>query len=124
MRPKYIGTFPLGNQNCDLYVDKDLAGGEFSTCPGEHDLPRITVGLSYDDWHDCLATLIHECFEAAMLIRQVRFCKSEKINGDMADYQFFFDHAEFGNICSMASTFLCDGLPMVAKEYRKQMGRS
>lgn len=114
-----IGTYPMGHINVDLLAWPYCTGGEFYFCPDSESKPRIRLGLDYEIWDECLATLLHEVFEFAMAMNNCRFKLSGKLNGDHADYRFFMDHCEFGNICSCAAMFLQRALPDTATAFRK-----
>lgn len=115
-----IGTYPIGHINVDLLAWPNRVGGEFYFAPTPSDLPRIRIGLDDANWDECLSTLLHEVLEFALTQRHLRFQHSGDLNNDQADYRFFFDHSQFGDVCSDAAQFLLRAFPDVADAYNKK----
>lgn len=98
----------------------NCTGGEFYFAPDSSSLPRIRIGLDYREWDQCIATLLHEVLEFSLAIRQLRFRHSGDLNNDQADYRFFFDHSQFGDVCSDAALFLLRAFLDVADAYNRK----
>lgn len=114
----YIGTFPLGHLNVELYGLPDESNGYFFCRPDDRSPPRIKVGMDTNTWEECVSILLHETFE--MLMASVR-CRYETsgVRGDHASYTFIFTHTQFCDLCESQARFITPALPKLAIAWDK-----
>jgi hypothetical protein len=117
-----VGNYRLGAFNVDLIALPHGTGGEFYFCPDDASIPRIKVGLAYDNWDEVVATLLHEAMEMALCSVNRRYLHSGKMTGDASGYIFVFSHDEFGQACGTAACFITPALPELASWWRKVKG--
>lgn len=118
MNPQpFIGTFPLGHENVELYAMTDQRGGCFHTRPDAKSPARIKVGIAMNHWDHCVSVLLHEAFEMAMTRARSRY-EQDGYVGDSASYLFSFDHSKFCQVCEDVAQFITPALPELAKAWR------
>lgn len=100
-----IGTYRLGHELVDLYGDEADTGGYFNLMT-DNGYGRITIGLGYCCMSEVLKVLLHETMEYLMTRAGVRFHSCGKTSDDAADYKFFFDHAQFSELCARQAVFI------------------
>lgn len=108
-----LGTFSLGHENIELWVDPRLGGGTVTIQPDERALTRITVG-PHDTLSELVATLLHEALELALSREGCRFC-SDRSSDNAADCVFFADHQMFDRAVASSGAFLTDVFPKLVR---------
>lgn len=123
MKQTYVGTWPIGHENCQLYAMPDSTGGDFYGCPDSNSCARIKVGLDYRCFDEVIAVLIHEAMEFALMRSDCRYQISGKLNRDHADYLFCMTHEQFGRACSKVAMFMSEAVPKLSTLWQRQHRR-
>lgn len=123
MKQTYVGTFRLGHENVDLYALPDEGGGYFYSCPDAKSCARMKVGLDHRHWDQCLAVLMHETFELALVRTECRYEISEKLSGDAADFVFLLTHEQFTRACTKVAMFMSEAVPKLSTLWQRQHRR-
>lgn len=119
MKQIFIGTFPIGHENVDLYAMPDEDGGCFYTQPNDKDPARIKVGLAKDSWPMVVEVLLHEAMEMATARYGGRFYPCGNMANGSDRYHFAFDHNQFSEICAAVALFITPALPKLAQQWTK-----
>ena len=103
---KKIGTYQIGNFDVEVYVT-DQSGGVYRTCPiDKPGLPYLEIGLDHPRWADCFEVLLHEALESTLHRMDVSFEKQAQHTRCAANRWFFFDHAQFAEVCAQVGRFI------------------
>jgi hypothetical protein len=105
----HVGTYQLGFQWVDLWMDPKLSGGEFVSMPdGSKDRAKITVGVEGALWASW-GILVHEVSEHILCELHVRFRPTNHYVNSASDlYHFAFNHNQFTELCARLGSFLCE----------------
>jgi hypothetical protein len=119
LKQKIVGIFEFGYEQVQLVL-REGTGGEFYMIPEAGSLPRIKVGAhdTAGEWGSCLATLLHEVFEFAMLRADARFSPDHRVEPKShADYLFVMDHEKFQVCCAKSAEFLVKAVPALSAAF-------
>ena len=108
MKQVYIGTWPLGWRNVDLYGREGADGGEFFFVPDEKSNARLKIALGYANWKDVLNVLLHETGEFLMQDRNHAYRRSGEMSRDKNALWFHFPHHEWSEIAAHQADFIAD----------------
>lgn len=114
----YVGTFPLGFMNVELYAITDETNGYFFTRPDDKSPGRIKVGIDTEHWDQVVAILLHETFEMVCSHMNLRYEVSGAV-GDASSYTFIFNHTQFCDACDRQARFITPALPKLAAVWQK-----
>lgn len=113
-----IGEWMIGHRNVELLVDRELLGGSFILAP-EKGVAQITVGTRYDEWHEVLEVLMHECLELSFCDIGVRFKANPTLVNGHDGYVFIADHNQFTDAVIRATYFVSQCQHDLCKIHRK-----
>ncbi len=122
-RQVHLGVFQLGCTNVDVYLMYGEVGGFFYTKPDNESMPRIKIGMDYenDEWWRVVNVIMHECIEYLLCVQLcVRFCPVGEFGNNAAEYLFVFDHQKFTEALARAAHFITTVLPLIAEKFNAQ----
>lgn len=115
-----LGVYRLGHRNVQVVLDWMERGGAFYFCPSATELPRIRIGMDYDQWEGVVNVALHEALEAVLCDMEVCFRRLAAHTSDTGDRLFSFDHSTFTEAVARVSSFCAALLPALATEFRKR----
>jgi hypothetical protein len=117
---KKLTTTDFGHFKADIYI-RDGLGGEFYSKYDGTALPRIVIGIDYerDEWDQLLNVLLHEVIECLLAISGLRFEQAPSTSWSTDRYTFHFDHPQFSEVISKASSGLVKIIPELKKAFVK-----
>lgn len=121
-RPFKLGTYQLGFQWVDLWVDPTNRDGAFEFHPDRKSFCTVTVGIRSDGYAEVLGTLMHELLEATACDLGARYKRSGMFTESSDCYYFQMNHNDFTELCARAAYFIsmCQvDLMTVHKRYNK-----
>lgn len=115
----HVGRFYLGWSQVDLFatMPPHEGGGCFYYSPEDGRLPRIKVGINYNEWNTVIAILLHEAMEFALEGHRLRFTPSGQMADSHASYLFVMNHEEFAECVAITGSFMADCIPALAAAY-------
>lgn len=118
-KPFKLGTYQLGFQWVDLWLDPSSNDGSFVWTSDRTENSRITVGIYNQNYGDALGTLIHEAMENICCDLGLRFKRTAMYADDSGAYWFNMNHVDFTEICSRLGPFiqLCQSDLMTAHHH-------
>jgi len=122
-KPKqiYIGTWPLGWRNVDLYGRTEL-GGTTVHVSGKGN-GRVVVSLDYEEWREVLNVLLHETDEFLMHDRGHTYRATEALSGDINNCLFVFRHHDFSETKAHQADFIAECYEPLRKAWRNYRQR-
>lgn len=105
-KPYKIGTYQLGFQWVDLWVDPTSDNGEFSWFSKKQQNCRVMLGIASSDYSVVLGTLLHEIVESTCCDLKVRFQKTGLFSDSTDQYHFMMDHNDFTELMARAGHFV------------------
>jgi hypothetical protein len=118
MKQKIVGHYYIGHECVQLVATEGGEGSLYFT-PEYGKVPRIKVGVDYDDYQDALEVLLHEVYEFALTREGTRHLGTDTFTEDHTQYLFVMTHCQFSNITSKCSVFLTEALPEFKKAWAK-----
>lgn len=115
----FVGTFPLGFENVELYALAGTTDGYFYCRPDDKSPGRIKVGIGTKEWDQVVSVLLHETFEMLCAKLRLRY-EATGVCGDHASYLFVMNHCQFVDLCQSQASFITLALPKLAEVWRKQ----
>ncbi len=89
------------------------AGGDFEFPRDDGRYIRVCIGMD-QPWAHVVATLVHEFFELRAALLGLRVANRDELAFDAAGVRFYFDHAQYTELCVGVGHDLADVLPWVA----------
>lgn len=122
----YIGSYPMGCQCVDVWVNPADGGG---ACCSDGvpwgDLSvrgrgpcSIEVGLRRD-WDDTLGIFLHEAYELYSLLCNHRLDGPPSYSGGFDKHVFIMTHDEMSECFAAIGMLSCGALPALSKAYNK-----
>ena len=118
-----IGTYEIGYEQCQLVI-REGTGGEFFWIPEKGCIPRIAIGVDYDNWNEVVAILLHECLEFCKDRAGCRYNPTNTVSPrEHGAYMFVMSHATFQDCCAKTAEFITPALPALARAWKKWKGK-
>jgi len=125
MKPFYQKI--LGNYSSILtdvqIVVRGGNGGEFWLRPEAGLCPRVKVGLDWQEWPECVSSLVHELMELFLTVRGYRYSKAPDIGNDHAGCVFHFNHEGLSECACFVSGIIAGALPDLSDAYKQRNKR-
>lgn len=119
MKQVYIGTWPLGWRNVDLYGTIGILGGSFYFLPDNKSNGRVKITLDHDKWGEVLGVLHHECGEFLMQDMGFAFKPDRSVSGDANNLMFSFRHHDWSEIAQHLADFIEDAYDPLKAAWKK-----
>ena len=117
-KQEVVGVVDIGYEQCQL-VAREGTGGEFYFIPEKGIVPRIKIGIQYNNFDEVITCLLHEALEFSLYRIHGRFAPSEDLAKNHASYQFCFDHNQFTEARAATAEFITVAMPELAKIYNQ-----
>lgn len=109
-----IGTFFLGWEWVEVFVDSTVMGGHCMPCP---DTPgkraEMLIGTDYRAWWEVLNIAMHESLEHCFARLECTYRRRNEQVIDTQHLTFLFDHGRFTEAVGRSAAFLEEVLPLV-----------
>ena len=102
-----IGSYTLGMERVDLFVDPELNGAYYSPCPMEG-RTWIRVGYNYSNlgtWETVIASIFHEAFELAASRMRLKWSDVMRESHSAANYLFVMTHEQFEEVMACTASY-------------------
>lgn len=117
---KKLGTYEIGYECVDVFVDSTSSCGSFNFLPDPKlSKPSIMIGLDSGSWKGTMNILLHEAFEFVLARHQLRFTSCSKMSQDTSDYTFIFNHPQFSSVCSHVADFVAIVMPDLLRTWKR-----
>lgn len=117
----YVGTYQLGFQDVQLFVDTESNGGSGTWNSGTYDKDKakITIGIDCSQWY-AYGTLVHETMEWAMTSLGSSFTPYAAFNSRATDSRLFvMTHKQFDEASQWSGNYINECQKDFLKAYRK-----
>lgn len=113
-----ITNVQAGLQFVNVELDGECAGGWFWNHTEESPIPVLRIGMD-TPWPKAIATLLHETLEFLYFVRGHRYVCDSNLSESSSQYEFFFNHEQFSDICVRCSDLIGKVLPEMDRLYAK-----
>jgi hypothetical protein len=127
---KCLGLFPMGELAVEVWVDPAGRGGAFCTDgkPWATGIraagpPVVEVGLSYQDFDDVVAVLLHESFELYCCIHGLRYDHAPNYGLGQDSYLFILKHPDLTECMGCVAMLVTHSLRDIQREHKALMGQ-
>ncbi len=118
---KYVGTYQLGYQDVQLFVDPDSNGGSGSWNAGTSGKTgaKIVIGINCALWYSW-GTLVHETVEYALTNLNASFAPASAFTSRSTDSRLFVaTHKQFDEATQQSGNYIHECHKDFLKAYRK-----
>ena len=120
---KKLGSYQLGDYNVRVFTLPNYGGGNFYFAPPDMGTPMFEIGLHHGRWSDCLSVLLHETFEAGMVMLQCAHEPLGNVANSTGNRYFQMQHEQFSELCGITAPFLCQVQPDLCRAYNAKKQR-
>jgi hypothetical protein len=122
--PFRLGTYPLGHENVELWVeppDADGSCGGWFCLQGDNGHPAgAHIQIAADSkWDNTIHLLLHETREFLCCRLGLRFRSTSSYNGNSAACMYVYDHQQGAEMDQAQATFLSYALPPLGRAHAK-----
>lgn len=102
-----LGSYPIGFNYVDLWLDPHLWGGSFSWAREVGGNTKMVIGIADEKYGNTLAVTMHEAVEMCAVEMGLRFTPSDGEIEASDCYRFIMDHNQFSEVLARAAQFIC-----------------
>jgi hypothetical protein len=122
---KKLGSSFVGYMPVDVFVDTEDRDGTVQMTgdwkiAGKVFRGKITIGIRAMSWSEVVETFLHECAEAAMVVRGLRHTEDGRQNSSSSHGLFVMTHDQFAEVMALCAPVVANILPELACFYKKR----